>query len=134
MDPKKVELSTYKSLVGYHLITAPNLDEYVMTTSENAVGILESAISEMEDRFQIFSETRVRNIKEYQEKRSKNDSLKEIPYIIVIIDELSDQPDDLQLLKIELQKINGFLLVLSKKLYLINVDHSTIKKLEEMRK
>ena len=90
MDPKKVELSTYKSLVGYHLITAPNLDEYVMTTSENAVGILESAISEMEDRFQIFSETRVRNIKEYQEKRSKNDSLKEIPYIIVIIDELSD--------------------------------------------
>ena len=26
MDPKKVELSTYKSLVGYHLITAPNLD------------------------------------------------------------------------------------------------------------
>ena len=48
-----------------------------------------------------------------------------------IIDELSDQPDDLQLLKIELQKINGFLLVLSKKLYLINVDHSTIKKLED---
>tara|TARA_B110000014_G_scaffold224571_1_gene182879 strand:+ start:62 stop:442 length:381 start_codon:yes stop_codon:yes gene_type:complete len=48
-----------------------------------------------------------------------------------IIDELSDQPDDLQLLKIELQKINGFLLVLSKKLYLINIDHSTIKKLED---
>ena len=90
MDPKKVELSTYKSLVGYHLITAPNLDEYVMTTSENAVGILESAISEMENRFQIFSEARVRNIKEYQEKRLKDDSLKEIPYIIVIIDELSD--------------------------------------------
>ena len=47
-----------------------------------------------------------------------------------IIDELSDQPNDLQILKIELQKINGFLLVLSKKLCLVNVDKSTTKKLE----
>jgi hypothetical protein len=59
------------------------------------------------------------------------DIMKKILNSYSIIDELSDQPDDLQLLKIELQKINGFLLVLSKKLYLINVDHSTIKKLED---
>ena len=26
IDPKKLELSTYKQLVGYHLITSPNLD------------------------------------------------------------------------------------------------------------
>ena len=90
MDPKKVELSTYKSLVGYHLITAPNLDEYVMTTSENAVGVLESAIDEMEKRFQIFADARVRNIKEYHEKMNKDTSLVEIPYIVVIIDELAD--------------------------------------------
>mgnify|MGYP001368470155 CR=1 FL=1 len=57
MDPKKVELSTYKSLVGYHLITAKNIDEYVMTTAENSVSILESAINEMEKRFQLFSDT-----------------------------------------------------------------------------
>jgi len=90
MDPKKVELSTYKSLVGYHLITASNLDEYVMTTSKNAVSILESAISEMERRFQIFSDVRVRNIQEYFIKRTKDESLEEIPYIVVIIDELAD--------------------------------------------
>ena len=91
MDPKKVELSTYKSLVGYHLITAPNLNEYVMTTSENAVGVLDSAINEMEKRFEIFAEARVRNIMEYHEKRQKDsESLKEIPYIVVIIDELAD--------------------------------------------
>ena len=90
MDPKKVELSTYKSLVGYHLISAHNLDEYVMTTSKNAVSILESAISEMERRFQIFSDVRVRNIQEYFIKRNKDKSLEEIPYIIVIIDELAD--------------------------------------------
>ena len=44
------------------------------------------------------------------------DIMKKILNSYSIIDELSDQPNDLQILKIELQKINGFLLVLSKKL------------------
>jgi len=90
LDPKKIELSTYKSLVGYHLITAPNLDEYVMTTSENAVGILNSAINEMERRFQVFSDARVRNIQEYHIKCKKNKTLESIPYVVVLIDELAD--------------------------------------------
>ena len=90
MDPKKVELSTYKSLVGYHLITASNLDEYVMTTSENAVAILDSAINEMEKRFEIFSNARVRNIKEYHQKMMSDNSLSEVPYVVVVIDELAD--------------------------------------------
>lgn len=58
------------------------------------------------------------------------DIMKKILNSYSIIDELSDQPNDLQILKIELQKINGFLLVLSKKLCLVNVDKSTTKKLE----
>jgi len=90
IDPKKLELATYKSLVGYHLITAPNLDEYVMTTAENAVGILDSAITEMERRFQVFADARVRNISEYHERQKKNDELETIPYIVVLIDELAD--------------------------------------------
>ena len=90
MDPKKVELSTYKSLVGYHLITAEKFDEYVMTNAENSVGILQSAIFEMEKRFQIFSEARVRNIEEYHNKMLHNEELENIPYIVVIIDELAD--------------------------------------------
>ncbi|MBI65760.1 MAG: DNA translocase FtsK [Candidatus Marinimicrobia bacterium] len=90
MDPKKVELSTYKSLVGYHLMTASNLDEYVMTSSKNAVSILDSAITEMERRFQIFSDVRVRNIEEYFIKRNADKTLEEIPYIVVVIDELAD--------------------------------------------
>jgi len=90
LDPKKIELSTYKSLVGYHLITAPNLDEYVMTTSKNAVGILNSAINEMERRFQVFSDTRVRNIEEYHNKSKKDNNLEKIPYVVVVIDELAD--------------------------------------------
>ncbi|MBI72979.1 MAG: cell division protein FtsK [Candidatus Marinimicrobia bacterium] len=90
MDPKKVELTTYKSLVGYHLITAKNLDEYVMTTSENSVSILNSAINEMERRFQVFSDVRVRNLDEYNTKRNRDSSLENIPHVIVIIDELAD--------------------------------------------
>ena len=90
IDPKKVELSSYHSLVGYHLITAPNIEEYVMTTPENAVGILDSAINEMERRFDIFSENRVRNISEYQKKCINNGKLEKIPYIVVLIDELAD--------------------------------------------
>jgi len=90
VDPKKLELATYKSLVGYHLITAPNLDEYVMTTAENAVGILNSAITEMERRFQVFSDARVRNISEYHDRCKKGEDLEDVPYIVVLIDELAD--------------------------------------------
>ena len=90
IDPKKLELATYKSLVGYHLITAPDLDEYVMTTAENAVGILDSAITEMERRFELFADARVRNIQEYHKKQEQDPTLEKVPYIVVLIDELAD--------------------------------------------
>ena len=90
VDPKKLELATYKSLEDYHLITAPNLDEYVMTTPENAVGILDSAIVEMERRFQVFADARVRNIAEYHIRKKDNSDLETVPYIVVVIDELAD--------------------------------------------
>ena len=90
IDPKKLELATYKALEGYHLITAPNLDEYVMTTPENAVSILDSAIVEMERRFQVFADARVRNIGEYHDRKKENPKLETIPYLVVVIDELAD--------------------------------------------
>ena len=90
MDPKKVELTTYKSLEGYHLITAKHLDEYVMTTAENSVSILNSAITEMERRFEIFSNVRVRNLDEYNKKKKSDSSLENIPHLVVVIDELAD--------------------------------------------
>ena len=90
IDPKKLELSTYKKLVGYHLTTAPNLDEYVMTTADNAVGILDASIHEMERRFSLFADSRVRNIKEYHQKCITEPDLETIPYLVVLIDELAD--------------------------------------------
>ena len=91
IDPKKLELSTYKQLVGYHLITSPNLDEYVMTTADTAVGILDASIHEMERRFSLFAESGVRNIEEYHNKfESDSNNMEKIPYVVVLIDELAD--------------------------------------------
>ena len=90
IDPKKVELSSYNLLKKYHLITAENLDEDVITKTENSTGILESAINEMERRFDVFSEVKVRNLDEYNNKRIKNSDLEIIPHIVIIIDELAD--------------------------------------------
>ena len=90
VDPKKVELSSYNALKDYHLITTTNLDEDVITKTENSTGILESAITEMERRFQIFSDAKVRNIEEYHKKCLSNNELEKIPFIVIIIDELAD--------------------------------------------
>ena len=90
VDPKKVELSSYNALKDYHLITTTNLDEDVITKTENSTGILESAITEMERRFQIFSDAKVRNIEEYHKKCLTNNELEKIPFIVIIIDELAD--------------------------------------------
>ena len=37
IDPKKVELSSYNLLKDYHLITTSNLDENVITKTENSI-------------------------------------------------------------------------------------------------
>ena len=90
IDPKKLELSIYKQLVGYHLITSSNLDEYVMTTADNAVGILDASINEMERRFSLFAESNVRNIAEYHTKSINDKNMEKVPYLVVLIDELAD--------------------------------------------
>ena len=90
IDPKKLELFTYKALVGYHLVTSPSIDEYVMTSPDNAVGILNAALMEMERRYTIIANATVRNINEYQAKAAEDDELENLPFIVVVIDELAD--------------------------------------------
>ena len=58
-----------------------------------------------------------------------SDILKKILNSYSIIENLSDKPNDLELLEIELKKINGFLLVLEKKVTLLT-NSSVTKKLE----
>ena len=90
IDPKKLELSTYKRLQGYHLITSESIDEYVITTPKNAIHALRSAELEMEKRYNLLSKKTVRNIEQYNERATGVDGYDPIPYIVVLVDELAD--------------------------------------------
>jgi len=90
IDPKKLELSSYRALEGYHLITTPGIGEYVLTTPKSAVAALRSALVEMERRYALFSEATVRNIDEYRAKAAKNPEMEPVPYIVIVVDELAD--------------------------------------------
>lgn len=81
IDPKMVELSSYNDLP--HLITP------VITDAKIATAGLKWAVEEMERRFVLFSNERVRDIKSYHQKAQKED-LEDMPYIVIIVDELAD--------------------------------------------
>lgn len=80
VDPKKVELSIYKGLP--HLITP------VVTDPKKASNVLKLVVEEMEKRYDRFSETGSRGIESYN--KQVDDPEDKMPYIVVIIDELSD--------------------------------------------
>lgn len=82
IDPKKVELSGFNGLP--HLLTP------VVTNPKKASVALRRVVEIMEERYELFSHLRVKNIEAYQ-KVAKNDlDLPDMPYIVTIIDELSD--------------------------------------------
>ncbi len=90
IDPKKVELASYRSVEKHHLITSDDIDEYVITTPENAILSLRAAEREMNRRYDVLADAVVRNIQEYNEKAVQSDDLPVMPYIVVLIDELAD--------------------------------------------
>lgn len=79
IDPKMVELSMYNGI--------PHLMAPVVTEAKKASGVLKLVVDEMERRYKLFAEARVRDLHKYNEQLSENERL---PYIIVIIDELAD--------------------------------------------
>ncbi|MDX8392995.1 MAG: DNA translocase FtsK, partial [Mariprofundales bacterium] len=80
VDPKMLELSTYADIP--HLLTP------VVTDPKQAAKALAWAAYEMDRRYSIMAEARVRNIAGYN--RIVADEGNHLPYIVVIIDELSD--------------------------------------------
>ena len=89
VDPKKVELSGYNGV--------PHLMRPVVTDPKEASVALSKIVSEMERRYDTFSETGTKNIatyNDYVEKKNKtlppDERLKKMPFIVVIIDELAD--------------------------------------------
>ena len=82
IDPKMVELSIYDGIP--HLLTS------VVTDPLKAADILHKVVLEMESRYREFARTRVRNIEGYNKIAEKDPDYRELPYIVVIIDELAD--------------------------------------------
>ena len=60
-----------------------------------------------------------------------NNVMKKILNSYSIIENLSDRPIDLELLEVEVRKINGFLMVLSKKIISLGNNSSDTKNLEK---
>ncbi len=89
IDPKKVEMTLYRALEGYHLLGTEDFDESIVTTTDNAILALRALEKEMDRRYDIFADAVVRNISEYNEKMKK-DSKPIMPYLVLIVDELAD--------------------------------------------
>ncbi len=89
IDPKKVEMTMYRSLQGYHLLAMEDINEPIVTTTENSVLALRAVEAEMARRYDMLADKIVRNIDEYNKKAVENDE-SIMPYIIVVVDELAD--------------------------------------------
>jgi len=81
IDPKMLEFSIYNDIP--HLLTP------VITKTKQAIIALSNMVNEMERRYQIMSQSKTKNIENYNEKAKKL-GLDQFPYIVVIVDELAD--------------------------------------------
>ncbi|MBT8902285.1 cell division protein FtsK [Lactobacillus delbrueckii subsp. bulgaricus] len=88
IDPKMVELSVYSGV--------PHLMIPVVTDSRLASKALKKVVDEMERRYKLFAAGSVRNMGEYNRKVAENNKdtsrpvMEPLPYILVVVDELSD--------------------------------------------
>ena len=81
IDPKMLEFSSYNDIP--HLLTP------VITKPKQAIAALNNMVAEMERRYELMADTHTKNIENYNEKMKKTAG-EPFPYIVVIIDELSD--------------------------------------------
>lgn len=85
VDPKQVEMAQYQDIP--HLLTP------IITQTEKALSAMKWAVGEMERRYTLMAQEKVKNIADYNQKMaSVNDPEKEgkMPYVVIIIDEMAD--------------------------------------------
>ena len=100
VDPKRVEFSVYADLEKYFFAKAPGEEKAIITDTDRVIKTLNCLVQEMENRYKVFEEVRVRNVSDYNEMwrrelREVRDEHGEkkyqyMPYIVGIIDEFSD--------------------------------------------
>ena len=99
VDPKMVELSVYNAL--------PHLRHKVITDNRDAAAVLKWAVMEMEDRYKLLAANGCRNVQDFNRRLTSGSPMKrprdedvafanetydagELPYIVIVIDELAD--------------------------------------------
>ena len=88
VDPKQVEMAQYQDIP--HLLTP------IITSTDKALSAMKWAVGEMERRYTLMAEEKVKNIADYNTKMAKladeNAEVKngKMPYIVIIIDEMAD--------------------------------------------
>ncbi|MFW5957531.1 MAG: DNA translocase FtsK [Desulfosalsimonas sp.] len=88
IDPKRIELANYDGI--------PHLIAPVVTDMKKATNALFWAVREMERRYRLLSEKKVRNVDQYNAKIAKQDvpegeePPERLPYVVIIVDELAD--------------------------------------------
>lgn len=95
VDPKKVELFPYASLINHFLAFLPGQDEPITTETTKVVHTLNSLCIEMDARYNLLKKAHARNIREYNEKfvarkLNPNNGHKFLPFIVLVIDEFAD--------------------------------------------
>ena len=100
VDPKRVEFSVYADLEKYYFAKAPGEEKAIITDTDRVIKTLNCLVQEMENRYKVFEEVRVRNVSDYNEMWRRelrevpdehgNKKYQFMPYIVGIIDEFSD--------------------------------------------
>ena len=100
VDPKRVEFSVYADLEKYYFARVPGEDRCIVTDPAKVVKTLNCLVQEMENRYSVLEEVKVRKLEDYNEKWRKElrhvlnaegaPKYKFMPYIVCIIDEFAD--------------------------------------------
>lgn len=95
VDPKKVELSLYRTIERHFLAKLPGEEEAIITDTKKVIHTLNALCIEMDNRYDLLKEAGARNIKEYNEKfvRRKLNPQKGhqfLPFIVLVVDEFAD--------------------------------------------
>ena len=85
VDPKQVEMAQYQDIP--HLLTP------IITQTEKALSAMKWGVGEMERRYTLMAEEKVKNIADYNAKMAKTENPEKegkMPYIVIVIDEMAD--------------------------------------------
>lgn len=95
VDPKKVELTLFKTIERHFLAKLPGDEDAIITDTKKVVNTLNSLCIEMDNRYELLKDAQVRNIKEYNarfvaRRLNPNNGHRFLPYIVLVVDEFAD--------------------------------------------